>query len=169
MNEKRWNILQYNIEWLRFSDTKASIILTVYGIIITIVYSNSVDVFQAISSSKFIQIICILSAISSLISIYFAFRCINPTLENKNPNSIIYFGHIADRFSNFDEYHQATKDIINNEERLSTQISEQIYTISKIAWQKYFNVTWSIRLFVLSKVILLIQVLIYLISNLYGS
>lgn len=169
MDEKRWNILQYNSEWLKFSDTKASIILTVYGIIITIIYSNSVDVYEAISSSKFIQILCILSAISSLISIYFAFKCINPTLENKNPNSIIYFGHIAEKFSTYEEYHKATEDIIDDELKLKNQISEQIYTNSKIAWKKYFNVSWSIRLFVLTIVLLLIQIIIYLISNLNGS
>lgn len=169
MNEKRWSILQYNSEWLKFSDTKASLILTVYGIIITIIYSNSVDVFEAISSSKIIQIICILSTLSSLISIYFAFRCINPTLKNTNPDSIIYFGHISEKYSTFKEYHQATKDLIDNEEKLSVQISEQIYTNSKIAWKKYFNVSWSIRLFVVTIVLLLLQVLIYLIFNLYGS
>jgi len=44
-----WEILQHNIEWLRFSETKEALILTVFGIILTIVYTNSTAIFLNVS------------------------------------------------------------------------------------------------------------------------
>lgn len=165
MTDQNWNILHYNSDWLKFSDTKASIILTVYGIIITIIYSNSNDIFTAINTSKPLLILSIICALMSLVSIFFSFMCINPNLKNPNPNSIIYFGHIATKYDSFDAYHEEFLRV-NSNDQISEQINEQIYTNSKIAWKKFFHVSWSIRFFVLTIAILLIQVIIYLSTNL---
>lgn len=164
-SDKYWNILQYNVEWLKFSETKASILLTVYGIIITIIYTNSTDVFEAVKGNTFIGTMSIIVSILSLISIYFAFNCINPRLTNLNPNSIIYFGHIKEKYNSFEDYFKATEGILDNESDFSKQIAEQIHVNSTIAWKKYFNVTWSIRFFIISIIVLLVTILKYLIFS----
>lgn len=163
--EKYWNVLQYNVEWLKFSETKASVLLTVYGIIITIIYTNSADVFTAVENNSFIGIMSVIVSILSVISIYFAFKCINPRLKNLNPSSIIYFGHIKEKYNSFEDYFRETEMILENESDFSKQIAEQIHVNSQIAWKKFFNVTWSIRFFILSIIILLVTILKYLISG----
>jgi len=47
MKEELWKILLKNIEWIKFSDTKAVFLLTIYGVLLTIVYSNSGKVYLA--------------------------------------------------------------------------------------------------------------------------
>lgn len=162
MNDKYWNILQQNNEWLRYSETKASILLTVYGIIITIIYSNAKEVYEAINESNLLLITSIIFGIVSIISIYFSFKCINPRLKNDNPTSIIYFGHISKKNKNYEDYLQYSKAIINNDDKFCEQVAEQIFVNSGIAWKKFVNVTWSIRLFILSVVMLIVSIAIYL-------
>lgn len=163
-SDKYWSILQYNVEWLKFSETKASVLLTVYGIIITIIYTNSENVFNAVETNPFIATMSVVAGISSVISIYFAFKCINPRLKNLNPNSIIYFGHIKEKYSSFEDYFNTADKIMQDENNFSKQIAEQIHVNSQIAWKKFFNVTWSIRFFILSLIIILVTIIKYLIT-----
>lgn len=163
--ERYWEILQLNIEWLRFSETKATLLLTVYGILFTIAYTNSTAVFDSLKDSVWITILVFAYGLVSLISITFAFLCVNPTLKNVNPTSIIYFGHIYKDLTQAD-YKTRAQTIIDDEDKLTDQITEQIHIISKIAWNKYRNVGWSLRFFITSLVIILVTIFSYLIQNL---
>jgi hypothetical protein len=164
-SERYWEILQLNIEWLRFSETKATLILTVYGIIFTIAYTNSTAVFESLKDSFWIVMLIFAYGAASLTSITYAFLCVNPALKNPNSTSIIYFGHIYKDLTQA-AYKARAKAIIDDEEKLTDQITEQIHTISKIAWIKYRNVGWSLRFFIGSLVIILIAIFSYLIKNL---
>ena len=164
MNEldKYWNILQFNIDWLKFSETKASILLTVYGIIITIVYSNSQDVLNGIRASYLLIILTILAALLSILSIYFAFKCINPRLNNSSSQSIIYYGDIAKKYKDFNQYQKAAVEIVEEDSKFKISILAQIHVNSNIAWRKFVNVTWALRFFMSSIVVLIIELIIYL-------
>lgn len=165
-SERYWEILQLNIEWLRFSETKATLILTVFGIILTLVYTNAQSVFSSVQHSNTILTLVFLYGLLSLTSIGLAFWCINPILKNKDPNSIIYFGHISKKFKNETEYKKFAQSVLDNEDAFHDQITSQIYTISKVAWKKYTFVTWSLRLFIASIATMLIILFTYLIQNL---
>lgn len=164
-SQRYWDILQLNIEWLRFSETKATLILSVYGIIFTIAYTNSTAVFDSLKASGWIISLVFLYGAASLTSITFAFLCVNPALKNPNASSIIYFGHIYKDLSQAD-YKTRAQSIIDDEDKLTDQITEQIHVISKIAWIKYRNVGWSLRFFIGSLVLILIAVFSYLIQSL---
>ncbi len=163
--QEYWNILGSVNDWIKYSDTKATILLTLYGVIITIVYSNSTDVLSGITNSNWTLTFSVLSAICSLISIVFAFLCINPRLKNENPNSIIYFGHIQKKFQNANDYLSSSLEIFENESNYQKELTEQIHTNSGIAWKKFSNVTWSLRFFFGTLVCMILSVLIYLVSN----
>ncbi|MDN5285042.1 MAG: hypothetical protein JWR38_1316 [Mucilaginibacter sp.] len=163
-NDRYWEILQLNIEWLRFSETKATLILTVYGVLLTLIYTNASSVFESLKTSIALLVMILIYGGLALASIVLAFLCINPILKNKNPNSIIYFGHISKKFRNKAEYQVHAKAILDDEDKYSEQITEQIYIISKVAWNKYAKVTWSLRLFIASLTWLLITLLVYLIT-----
>lgn len=165
-SDRYWEILQVNIEWLRFSETKATLILTVFSIILTLVYTNAQSVFESVQKSSLILGLVFFYGLISLISISLAFWCINPVLKNKNPNSIIYFGHISKKFRNEAQYKEFAQTILDNEDAFHDQITSQIYSISKIAWKKYTFVTWSLRFFIGSIATMLIILFTYLIQNL---
>lgn len=161
--QEYWNILGNINDWIKYSDTKATILLTLYGVIITIIYSNATESLIGISNSKWIMCFSILSAISSGLSILFSFLCINPTLKNNNPSSIIYFGHIQEKFKNADEYSEKSSEIINDSDLHCKELSEKTHTNSNIAWKKFKNITWGIRFFFFSLFFMICSVLTYLI------
>lgn len=164
-SDRYWQILQLNVEWLRFSETKATLVLTVYGVIFTIAYANSAEVFKSISSSGWLLVLIFIYGGLSLTSIVFAFLCVNPALKNTNPKSIIYFGHIKKDLSET-AYKKRAQTIIDDEDKLTDEITEQIHVISKIAWTKYRSVGWALRFFIGSLIILILSIFSYLVHNL---
>ncbi|MEZ4949133.1 MAG: hypothetical protein R2784_07075 [Saprospiraceae bacterium] len=38
--ENYWKILETNLDWIRYSDAKATGILTIYGLLVTIAFTN---------------------------------------------------------------------------------------------------------------------------------
>lgn len=158
-----WNILMKNIDWIKFSDTKATVVLTVYGIIITLVYTNSSDVLNSIQGSNILPVLTILAGFLSTISIIFSFICLSPKLSNNNPSSVIYFGHIQ-KFKSYQKYLEEYHKVLDMPKDYEEQIAEQVYTTSKIAWRKFYNVSWAIRLLIFTILTLLSEVLIYLSS-----
>jgi len=161
-HQEYWNILNSTQEGIRYSDTKATIILTLYGVILTIVYSNAQAVLKAIETSNSVFFFSLAAIIFAAISILFAFLCVNPRLKNKNPKSIIYFGHIQKKFSTYEDYQSKANEILTNEANYSSELSEQIHSNSKVAWQKFSNVAWCIRFLFACIVCLIISLLAYL-------
>ena len=159
MKEQYWNILSKTTDWIKFADTKAVVILTVYGIIITIIYSNAAEVYNFLSQTWIFIILSSISTIFGAISIGYSFSAINPKIKNDNPNSLIYFGHIQEK------YYNDLSDALKENENIEIQISEQIYSNSKIAWKKYRNVSISIKFFVASIALVLIELVLYFLTR----
>ena len=162
--EEYWKILNKTTDWIKFSDTKAIVVLTVYGIIITIIYSNSKVVYEYLSNSTFSVILSIIVAILSFLSVLFSFLAINPRLKNTNADSIIFFGHIQEKNKDYSEYYLNSQQILSDENEYRKQIAEQVYVNSKIAWKKFKNVSYSIRCFFFSIVILIVILTEYFLS-----
>ncbi|MBK8052177.1 MAG: hypothetical protein IPK35_02550 [Saprospiraceae bacterium] len=157
--ENQKDILQYNIDWLKFAETKATIIVTVQGVILTIIYTNANDLYDALATSSFQFGLTIISALLFLLTLIFSFLAINPNLTNHNKKSVIYFGTIKN-YSNNSEYHKTIKEL--NEEELNEMFSEQIYINSHIAWNKFVKVGWAIRFFSSMILVLFVQILTYI-------
>jgi hypothetical protein len=157
-NENYWNTYQMVNDWTKFSDSKAGILVTGYGVILTIIYSNAKEVYSGISSSCTVLMLSSICILLSIISIYYAFQCLNPRLKNNNPKSVLYFGHIA-KNKNYNAYFKHSEDVFNDENNTSEQLAEQVYVNSTIAWKKFRNVSLSIRFFFAS-ILFLIAILI---------
>jgi Ca2+/H+ antiporter len=71
--DRQKEILQYNVEWLKFAETKATLILTIQGVLLTILYTNANELYNAILNSK-LQLFCsVISAILFLLTLIFSF------------------------------------------------------------------------------------------------
>jgi len=160
--QEYWSILSNINDWIKYSDTKATIILTLYGVILTIIYSNANDVLIGINNSYWILSLSILTALFSVLSIIFSFLCINPRLKNSTPNSIIYFGDIHTKFKNSTDYFEASSGFLSKPINYSKELAEQIYTNSNIAWKKFSNVTYSLRFFFCALICMFFSILTYL-------
>lgn len=162
--ENYWRILQSTNEWIRFSDIKAGVILGIYGVLLTVISTDLKDIYETISKSYFQLFLIILLFSFIFLSGLFSFLCINPRLKNNNTNSIIYFGSIAIKFKNSTEYISNSSNVLANDIEIRTQLAEQIHTNSKIAWKKFSNVTWAIRFFILSILMIFILIISYIFS-----
>lgn len=156
--EYYWRILQSNIEFVKFSDQKAGSILTVYGVVLPILYSNSSELIKLFSTSPVQLFLGSMSGLCAIISITFSFLCLNPRLSNFNPHSIIFFGQIA-AHKNFRDYIDHSNKIISNETEFANQIAEQVYVNAQVASQKFKNVSWSIRFFFSFLVVLFLAII----------
>jgi 1,4-dihydroxy-2-naphthoate octaprenyltransferase len=165
MNEQYWNILNKTTDWTKFSDTKAVVILTVYGILITVVYSNSSAVYTFISESWFFILLTAIAGILGIFYFGYCFKAIDPRLKNDNPNSLIYFGHIQEKYSNSQEYQQDLSKALNEKDGFEKHLSEQIHTNSKIAWAKFKNISISIRFFAAFLGVLILELILHFLSR----
>ncbi|MCO5278938.1 MAG: DUF5706 domain-containing protein [Saprospiraceae bacterium] len=165
MTQELWNILTKTTDWVKYSDAKAVLLLTLHGVVLTIVYTNANSVYDFSSTNWFTILLTILISGTSLTSIIYSFLVVNPRLKNTNPTSLIYFGHIQEKFKNHKDYFQTAKTILKDKELLDEQLAEQIYTNSKVAWKKFSFITLSLRYFFVSILLFSITLLYYFISK----
>ena len=162
--ENLWKTYQMVNDWVKFSDIKAGVVITVIGLCYTIIYTNANTVYSYLTSSNLILILAIITIILSMLSGFYAFKCLNPRLNNQNPNSILYFGHISQN-ANFNAYITQLNDVFQDNENVVRQLAEQVHTNSKIAWNKFINVTYSIRFFFIGISLLIINIIIYFLNH----
>lgn len=157
--ERRKEILSYNVEWLKFAETKATLLLTILGVVLTIIYTNANDVYSSITNSLTQIILSAITCFSIIMTLLFCFITINPRLKNVIGKSVIYYGTIKN-FDTYIEYNNKLNSI--SDEDYKEMLSEQIYINSKIAWSKYINVGWAIRFFSIMILSILVQIIITL-------
>lgn len=158
-----WRTLIKNIEWIKFSEAKAIFLITIYGVILTITYTNAKDLYPVLNKSILLSIFTFFASLFAITSLAYCFFALNPVLKNDNPNSIVYFGHIKEKFKTSKEYVEYAGKILSNKEKLIENVADQVYQTSKIAWRKFSFVSWAIRFFLVTISILIIEIIIYLI------
>lgn len=161
--ENSWKTLETINEWIRFADTKAGGVLGIVGVIAGIILS----VLAGAGGNFFSQypllfLFLVLGILSGCGAIYFAIRCLNPTLNVGEPTSLIYFAHVAQKFETPTSYRQAIDKGFADGQMLS-QITDQIWANSKVAWRKYRAVTWAIRFLTLTILITVVSIMITII------
>lgn len=164
--ENLWRILDTNLAWIRYSDAKATGILSVYGLIITFSISNIFNILDNISHNSFLVALALLAGLCSLGAIIYAFRSINPRLLVPERPSIVFFQAIVSHYPSVDSYRDGAYDILDAEEPgIDDELCRQIHINARIASRKFRDVAYSIRFFVSSILVLLIMMLTFLIMS----
>lgn len=151
-----WNILKQNHEMIRFSEVKAGFIVSINGIVFTMLFQHVQLIKSSIEENVFILFITVVFLLCTIMSFLYSFMCFIPRFENKNPTSVIYFGDIVSDFDHYSGYHQFLRKIINSEDEMDLQLAEQIHTNAAIATKKFRFVSKSIRLLLVSILLLMI-------------
>lgn len=158
MIEKKEFIFSTNNDWIKYADQKATILISVYGILITIVYTNPKEILESVNTNICTQITFGLTLILVAVSIFNAFRAMYPRITNNNPDTSIFFGHIS-KMENWGNYkEQFPKDNSVYED----QLTEQIHSNAIICTQKFTNIKTSVLFFGLAMVLIVIQIIAYL-------
>ncbi len=160
--ENYWRILEANLEWIRYSDAKATGILTIYGVIITVAFTKMIDILEVISGSWILIALTTLSGLASLVAIYFGFRSISPRLVNHDYKSIIFFGSIQAHSPDIETFRAYSHEVLDSPAGLDNDLAAQIYINARIASLKFRNVSSSINYFIASFLILLSEMVLIL-------
>ncbi len=157
--EQYWQILKNNQEMIRFSEVKAGLVISVYGILFSVMLNETAWLRAEIARWPwylFVVVSVFLAII--LVSLYYSFKCFRPRFENKNPTSIIYFGDIVSDFQEYMAYHAYLEKTVVNDYEMSVQLAEQIHTNSTIATRKFQAVSKSVKLMLISIYFLILVV-----------
>ena len=162
--ETMWKTYNTINEWIRFSDTKAGAILAANGVIVTIVLSKLTGSKDFIYSCPIFLILLIIGILASFISIILSIVCLTPTLKvGKATSSLIFFANIAEEFKSPNDYEKAALNALTIDEQSMSQITQQVWVNSKVAWKKYKAVTWATYFLDLTILIGIIGILGFLI------
>lgn len=142
-----WNIYNAVNEWIKFSDTKAAVVLATNGVILSLFFSNIFNYIKIEQLTILMIILIIIGTTAGLFSIIFAILCLIPNTETNNKKSLIFFGDIA-KFESSEKYSDEVEKKLFID--LKHQISEEIWINSRIASNKYDNVSSSIKLLLIS-------------------
>jgi hypothetical protein len=154
--EQYWAILKNNQEMIRFSEVKAGLVISIFGVLFSLMLNSVGWIKEAIAHWSMLPVgVLALFIMLTMISLFFAFRCFMPRFENKNPTSIIYFGDIVSDFKEYKSYHAYLQKAVIDDEQMSMQLAEQIHTNSSIALKKMKAVNTAMR-FMMSSIFLLI-------------
>lgn len=162
--EQYWQILKNNQEMIRFSEVKAGLVISVYGILFSVMLNDSTWIRDQIADWPWLLFVLagVLLAVI-LVSMFYAFKCFRPRFENKNPTSVIYFGDIVSDFKEYKSYHAFLEKIVIDDFEMSVQLAEQIHTNSSIATRKFQAVSKSVKLMLIAIYVLILFVTVLLI------
>jgi len=143
--EDGWKSLQQVNEWIRFADAKAAAVLAGSGVLGGLLLAAVPDrddfkVHTTRATLVALAIACV--GASSLLSL----QILSPRLRTGEPRSLIYFDHIARRYADdrngFVENYLA---LTGHGEDLARQVSDQIWSNSRVARHKLRRVSFAIR------------------------
>jgi hypothetical protein len=157
--EQYWAILRNNQEMIRFSEVKAGLVISIFGVLFSLMLNSVAWIKDAIENWTAFQIgILGLFILITIVSLIYAFRCFMPRFENKNPTSVIYFGDIVSDFGEYKAYHEYLEKAVVDDAQMSLQLAEQIHTNSSIALKKMQAVNMAMRYMMLAVFLLIILV-----------
>lgn len=159
MKDQLWQILLSTNSWVKYSDSKATALLGIQGILIGLIVAFVSNSFSVLSLKLYYSIFLLSGVFSILISALLAFFCLIPRLKNVNRVSPIYFKSIANNFQSASDYSEYLKENFNTEADISEYLSEQIYTNARIATNKFALASWSIRFLVAGLLFLMLFII----------
>ncbi len=159
-NEDLWNIFSNINDWVRFADTKAAAVIagqvTIFALAIPRILTNG----TIIATSIWLLLLLALSLILGALTLLYALKCILPRLKVGEAKSLIFFGHIAQAFSDAKAYQEMVERHLNEPSGLRDHLVHQIWSNAVVAWDKYKTSTWALRFFAFGLVLNVIELLI---------
>jgi len=159
-----WQIYGLVNDWGRAADSKAAILIAGLGVIATVALAKVVPNRCLVLQNGLLLATTALGVASGIVSLFFALKCLNPTLNVGEPNSLIFFAHIAQRFRAANDYREEIQICLSSEDVLYGQIADQVWANSRVAWSKYMAVAWAIRFFAATLVFAILAIVLVLVG-----
>lgn len=139
---RSWDIFRNVNEYVRFSDTKAGVVLAFAGGSAAFL-SSKVDVFHAVIAAHasdlwgfglYAAVCCY--TVTLIATVVFAFRSIWPSLGSGDGRSVIYFKHICEDYKSDHKLYAKTLGALDDA-AFEEELAHQICINASIATRKY--------------------------------
>ena len=141
--ENLWEIHKLSCEWVRFADSKASIILATQGLIATVAIPQVMPLAEPLVRNWQVITLIILAVLSAGWSGLSAILAIVPRLKGRTkdaaaiPTSCIFFEHIAKNHKNASLFATSVSPIVSDTRLIQKELSHQIWANSLVATRKF--------------------------------
>jgi hypothetical protein len=153
-----WEQLERLEKLIRASELKAGILFSFHSLVLGLFVDRMQNFEHMFKDSLPFLILAILWAIAVIISIYYCFRCFQPSLQLKYKTNVFFFRDVAREYDNVKSFVKEITRICQNNEEVVKRLSEQIHAESVIIEEKFFNVKRAIQYFLLSFIFILLMV-----------
>lgn len=160
-----WSTIGYINGLNRSSEIKAGLIISFYGLLLGVVFQLGTGVDLGFRLSIFLIVVLLIFIFFVSRSIYYSFKCFLPHIEKNFNKNMFFFHDIVTHYGSIDSFSAKFKDLLRDENRLYSQLGEQIYVNSLIANKKFSDVNNSVRNLVYSFIPLLVSVIAIVIQN----
>ncbi len=158
-----WGSINYIFGLIRASEIKAGLILSFYGIILNLIYTNIGEVLKQAVNHSVLYVLLALWFTATVISIFFSIRCFMPRIESKFNKNVFFFKDVITHYGNVKEFSKTFYRISLDQEELFDQLGQQIFINSKIAALKFKNVNRSLLLLAIGLLLLFIVSIYYMV------
>lgn len=146
-SSEKWALLQSINDWIKYSDAKAGLVLAFQGAVVGFFFAQRANFTDlAVRYGWLAQILFGFGILGLAVSIFFAASSVYPRLKVGESKSNIFFAHIGQLPSADDYRRRLSKPLLPFE----TEIEEQIWANSVVAWKKYKHVSRSIGIGIVS-------------------
>ena len=151
-NDDFWEIIKYNYDQIQFAEIKSSVVVSVYSILFTLAYTIDIIDDENVYSFNFNSAFEYLVLLPLLPILYFTIdsfvscvRCFLPRIKHSALKSPLFFGDIALKYGDFDEYKIDLKELVKNPEEYQEHLSHMVYVTGNIAFTKFKYVNQAIK------------------------
>lgn len=157
-----WEQLERLEKLIRASELKAGILFSFHSLVLGLFVDRMQNFEHMFKDSIPFLVLAILWAVAVIVSIYYCFRCFQPSLQLKYKTNVFFFRDVAKEYDSVKSYVKEITRICQNNEEVVKRLSEQIHAESVIIEEKFFNVKRAIQYFLLSFIFILLMVGIWI-------
>ncbi len=158
-----WEQLERLEKLIRASELKAGVIFSFHGLILGVFFDRLEELQPLFEEGALFIVLATFWMISSLISIYFCFKCFKPQITKKYEKNVLFFRDAVYSFGSIEKYTKRLIEIFGEEEDFYSQLGQQIYIESMIIDKKFQHVENAIKYFALSFIFIIIIVIVWFI------
>ncbi len=158
-----WEQLERLEKLIRASELKAGVIFSFHGLILGLFFDRIEELQPLFEEGALFIVLASFWMLSSLISIFFCFKCFKPKISKKYEKNVLFFRDAVYAFGSIEKYTKKIIEIFGKDEEFYSQLGQQIYIESKIIDLKFKNVEQAIKYFALSFIFIIIIVIVWFI------
>ncbi len=138
--EDAWKALTQANDWIKVADTKAGLVLSASGVLGGSLL-HGMPAYEQWAQQAWRTGLLLTALALACASALMSLWVFAPRLKVGEPSSLLYFDHIARRYSHPREFSRPYLAMLRREDRLQESLADQLWATSTVARRKFRHVT----------------------------